>query len=82
MTLTNILWMEEQALLKLDVFKSGDIKNCEKWNLQTRADQVWGPPSLHFKENLGGSLLVLTRPESAVDRSPPSRTDVQNEWSE
>ena len=48
-----ILWMEEQTLLKLDVFKSWDIKKCEKWNLQTRTDQVWGPPCLHFKENLG-----------------------------
>jgi hypothetical protein len=35
--------MEEQTLLKLDVFTSGDIKKCEKWNLQTRTDQVWGP---------------------------------------
>jgi len=70
--------MEEQASLKLDVFKSRDTKKCEKRHLQTRTDQVWGPPSLHFKENLG-SLLVL-RPERDVDRSP-SRTEVQNEWS-
>jgi hypothetical protein len=68
------------ALLKLDVSKSGDLNNCGKWNLQTRTNQVWGPPSPQFKENLG-SLVVLTRPECAVDRSPPSRTDVQNEWS-
>jgi hypothetical protein len=67
-------------LAEIDVFKSGDIQKCEKWNLQTRTDQVWGPPSLHFKENLG-SLLVLTRPERDVNRSPPSRTEVQNEWS-
>jgi len=45
----------------------------------TLRDQPWGPPSLPFNGYLL-SLPGIKRPGSEVYNSPPSNTDVTNEW--
>jgi hypothetical protein len=48
--------------------------------LQTRPDQLRGPPSLLFN-GCRGSFLGVKRPGFEVDHSSPSSAEVKSEWS-
>ena len=45
-----------------------------------RPHRPWGPPSLLFHGH-GGTFMGIKRPKRDVDHSPPSSSEVKNEWS-